>query len=139
MKVCFLVLYFVPFIYIVFFARRRQHIENRFVNLVPVRNFYSYYHDATHDTFYNFYSNLLGNVILFLPLPFILFLIVKVKKTSTVILLGFLLSFMIELLQSIFVIGVSDIDDILLNTFGTSIGAVICKSYMRLKSRRMYI
>jgi glycopeptide antibiotics resistance protein len=57
-----------------------------------------------------------------MPLPFILIFVFKIYKGSTIIFLGFLLSFTIELLQYIFEVGYADIDDIILNTLGTAIG-----------------
>lgn len=64
-----------------------------------------------------------GNIGWFIPLGFLLpFITGRPKKPFWIILWGFLLSFMIELSQYIFGTGVSEVDDLLLNTLGASIG-----------------
>ncbi|UCZ55322.1 VanZ family protein [Bacillus shivajii] len=75
-----------------------------------------------------------GNVLLFIPfgLLFPLFLesIRKRKKTVSfflVVITGMLLSTFIEINQFLFTYRVANVDDIILNTLGTFIGAVMYK------------
>ncbi|MGG9964141.1 VanZ family protein [Ferruginibacter sp. SUN106] len=71
-------------------------------------------------------SNLLGNILLFIPLGFLLPLLVKRFRNVFVILLtGFLLSLFYECTQLVTGIGVFDVDDMILNTTGTLIGIII--------------
>lgn len=67
-----------------------------------------------------FVMNVLGNIILFIPLGFFLPLLMKIKFCKTV-LCGFLFSLVIELIQ-LPMNRVSDIDDLILNTVGTILG-----------------
>lgn len=48
-------------------------------------------------------------------------------KTWKILLWGFLLSFFIESMQFIFGTGVSELDDLILNTLGVWIGVIIMK------------
>ncbi|MES9682791.1 VanZ family protein, partial [Gottfriedia acidiceleris] len=72
-----------------------------------------------------------GNIVLFMPLGFALpVLNPKIKKSKT-ILVGFTVSLGIEIIQGTtgFFIGYNyrscDIDDLLLNTFGTVLGVIV--------------
>jgi glycopeptide antibiotics resistance protein len=117
--------YFVFLLYIVFFSRRRQHLHTRMVNLVPVKKSLQDLQHLTDIGSFNYYTNLIGNVVLFIPVAFALIIIFNVKKISTVIIGGGVLSFMIELLQYSLLRGVADIDDIILNTLGTAAGCLL--------------
>jgi glycopeptide antibiotics resistance protein len=121
LKIPFSILYFSILTYIVFFARRRRHSYNHALNLVPFKVFTDFKNNSGAGI-YNYYSNLIGNIILFLPYPIVLILAFKIHKISTILLLTITLSFSIELLQFIFKVGVADIDDIILNTIGACAG-----------------
>lgn len=122
---CYLLLVF----YIVFFARRRaglKYLPDKYLlNLIPVeKNFNSFLNLQPQNLkeSWNFYSNLLGNILLFFPLPFFLFSIFNIKTFRMVATAALLSSIAIELLQFLFKIGVADIDDILLNFIGAATG-----------------
>lgn len=72
--------------------------------------------------------NLLGNLALFVPFGLLVpvFLFKKSKsmgiECGIVVLLGFLISLTIELVQHYVVFRIFDIDDIILNTVGTAVG-----------------
>ena len=71
-------------------------------------------------------ENLLGNILLFIPLGFLLPLLVKrFRNIFLIVLTGFLLSLFYECTQLLTGIGIFDVDDMILNSFGTLIGAVI--------------
>lgn len=71
-------------------------------------------------------NNLLGNILLFIPLGFLLPLLVKRFRNFFLILFtGFLLSLFYECTQLITGIGVFDVDDMILNTSGTLVGIII--------------
>lgn len=72
----------------------------------------------------------LGNILWFLPLGVMLPLLKPCwKKWLPLCLTGFLLSFGIEVFQWFFGSGISDIDDILLNTLGTLLPQAACTIY----------
>ena len=77
------------------------------------------------------------NIVGFLPFGFFLYIILlklnatkKILKFILVILIGFLLSFSIEIYQSLLPSRHSTILDLELNTFGTMFGALICFLYL---------
>ena len=127
------VLYAAFLIYAVFFARRRHHLDIRYLNIIPFKNTINDFKDLIDIGIFNYLLNILGNVFLFIPLPFLLAILFKMTRFSSILLTGFLLSFAIELLQYIFEVGVADIDDLILNTLGTAIGYLcfsICKKWL---------
>ncbi|GCD82211.1 hypothetical protein PTHTG4_12730 [Parageobacillus thermoglucosidasius] len=87
------------------FASIRQSLHH-FYWLVPVRN-------------------IGGNIALFIPFGFFASRSTSLRP-KTVVIVGFLLSFCIESIQLFFVpFRAFDVDDILLNTLGTTIGAAL--------------
>lgn len=71
-------------------------------------------------------SNLLGNVILFIPLGFMVpVLFPKMDNIIKIVLLAIVLSCSIEVFQYIFSIGATDVDDVILNTIGAIVGYLI--------------
>ena len=83
-------------------------------------------------------NNLLGNVILLLPLGLLLpFLFLKCKSLLTVIAIAFCTSCVVELLQFCLQIGMADIDDVLLNTIGAGVGYFIARGIFYMLSWRI--
>lgn len=88
---------------------------------------------------------LAGNVILFMPFGFLFPLFVKQlrrrkKEVSifTVIFTAMLLSVSIEIAQFVFTYRVSNIDDVILNTFGALIGVCVYRTVRRIKFIRIF-
>lgn len=75
-----------------------------------------------------FYKNIFGNLLLFLPYGVMIAKYVKTDKLSVVVLLSFITSLSIEVIQ--FLIGrVFDIDDIILNVIGCVIGFLLYRIF----------
>ena len=71
-----------------------------------------------------FYKNIFGNMLLFLPFGIFIKKYVKTDNMFIVLLLGFITSLSIEVIQ--FLIGrVFDVDDIILNVIGCGLGFII--------------
>lgn len=70
-------------------------------------------------------TNLLGNILLFIPLGFLLPLVLpRVQSMKTVTAIGFGASVVLEVLQLITGLGSLDVDDVLLNGLGVALGAL---------------
>ena len=95
------------------------------VELVP---FWSYSHPELR-------MEIVLNYILFIPLGVLLYLCFGEKLGLRVVIAGFLLSVSIELIQLLFNIGLFEFDDMIGNTVGCLIGAVIGKATRELKKR----
>ena len=101
------------------------------VNPLPVRGL-NYTHEtqcvkSAHSFSDWFFKNLMCNIVMFMPCGFLVPLFVRRNKWWYVLLFGSLLSLVIELTQWAIGIGIFDIDDVILNSFGTMIGFGIYK------------
>ena len=77
------------------------------------------------------------NIIMFIPLGFLLpFLWKKYQKLTPTLLFGFLFSLFIELSQLI-TLRATDIDDLIANTLGALIGYLIWKIYMKIFNKSL--
>ena len=95
-----------------------QRTLDRSINLVPFHSIKEYIF-SNSDTIKKFYfANVVGNIVIFIPLGTYLSLFKKNKKVIINLLFIFKVSLFIEVIQSILGIGASDIDDIILNCLG---------------------
>jgi glycopeptide antibiotics resistance protein len=80
--------------------------------------------------YYLIFKNIIGNIILFLPLGLLLPLIFRVFNSwRLMFVIGFGTSFVIEVLQYEYAKRIFDIDDILLNGLGAMTGLFIYKFF----------
>lgn len=80
-----------------------------------------------------FIKNVIGNIIMFVPLGFFLGYFCKIKKKKWLFLLILLISTSIECMQD-YIGRVFDIDDILLNIVGGLLGYLIYDAFNKLKN-----
>jgi glycopeptide antibiotics resistance protein len=122
-------LYVSGLVYIVFFARRRWvPFSKRSIHIIPFQDKTQYlqtYSTHTRPENIEFYKDFIGNILLFVPFPFLLCYVLAIKSFRKLLMLSMGTSLVVETVQYIFNIGVADIDDLLLNTFGASIGLLL--------------
>ena len=107
-----------------------QQMLQRNINLIPLYTIKNYLQVVIHRTndevFTHCLINLLGNVLLFIPIGYLLPKIWKKQQRFFVFLLSvLLLIIIIELTQLFTLLGSFDIDDIILNLTGMIIGYLI--------------
>lgn len=102
------------------FDTNREFVRS--VNAIPFRTIYSY---ITGSNAIIAASNILGNIILFVPLGIYLQLLNRAKKIWTSMLIIILTTLFVEIFQFVFGLGVVDIDDIILNSLGGLIGIFV--------------
>jgi len=103
-------------------------MSDRHLTVVPLKSTINNFMEIDgneHHELFNYYTNLIGNIVLFLPLPFFLACLAGIKSFKKIFLISFILSLSVELLQFVFKRGVADIDDILLNLLGATTGFFI--------------
>lgn len=134
------VLYVLLLIYFLFFSEEYGRVaaeerEYRY-NLIPfieIRRFWIYREQLG---VFAVVTNLLGNVIGFIPYGFILPVIArKCRSGFFIILSGFGISLLVETIQLITKVGCFDVDDLILNTLGAALGYLafaVC-NYLRRK------
>lgn len=103
----------------------QDRVINRSINLVPFETIKAYVTGKSLVSQTVIWNNILGNICLFLPLGVYLQLFRKRKNSITSIVILSLVSLVIELIQFAFGIGVTDIDDIILNCLGGALGVLL--------------
>jgi len=119
------ILYAAIFIYLVFIGGDRSALTERSINLVPFKSIGFLVDRILSNGSYKYYLNIVGNVLLFVPLPFVLYYLSGVKNWLLFVLAGFFLSVGVEVTQYLFTLGIADIDDVILNTAGTALGCLL--------------
>lgn len=85
--------------------------------------FAEYFSMLRQGKWFIFFYQFVGNIIWFLPFGAYLYGVKGMRSVPRIVFFGFLFSLMIETLQFILGTGVSELDDLILNTFGVWIGA----------------
>ena len=96
-------------------------------NLIPFKSIVDIFKNGTT---YEVIINIFGNLLVFMPLEYFLIELFRIKKFSINFILSFGIILLIELFQYVFKVGVLDIDDLILCTFGMMIFYII---YTRIK------
>ncbi|WP_456270956.1 VanZ family protein [Bacillus sp. AK031] len=105
---------------------RARSFEGVNHNFIPFKTISEYIIGIDRYNFDTWFNNTLGNVLLFFPLGFLLPLMSSNLTTlKSVLGISFMLSTFIEVIQYAAKLGVLDIDDILLNLFGATLGFII--------------
>jgi glycopeptide antibiotics resistance protein len=97
----------------------------RSINILPFQSITSYLSGSIHVSRSIAFTNIFGNICLFIPLGIYLQLLKKDKRISLGIILILLTSVSVEIIQFITGLGAADIDDVLLNGLGGVIG-ILC-------------
>ncbi len=144
-KLCWLIfiLYLVGLTYFMFFAEnlgrggQDEEAVSRGYNLVPfleIKRFIIYRDILGIKAVI---LNIFGNIIAFIPCGFLLPVISRrCKLMANSILVGFFISLLIEMTQFVFSVGSFDVDDMILNTLGAAIGAVMYTLVQRYRIKR---
>ncbi|WP_193657687.1 VanZ family protein [Bacillus cereus] len=80
--------------------------------------------------------NIIGNIIPFIPLGFLIPIVFPIKKTFIkTMIICFIIIMLIETIQLFTYLGSMDIDDVILNQISCMIGYIFYLSYIKIKSR----
>ena len=135
--------YILILIYLLFFAEWYQHgpgiREIRRYNFTPFAEISRFITHTDSLGMAAVLANLAGNMIGFVPVGFIL--PVMDRSFAGVIpsvLTGCFLSILVELTQFFTRLGICDVDDVILNTFGTLLGYFLFLCMRRVRRHRIY-
>ncbi|MDG4655343.1 VanZ family protein [Ectobacillus antri] len=105
-------------------------------NLIPFETIGTYLTNFHHYNFNTWFYNTFGNVLLFMPLGILLPLIfTKIGGIKQLILASFIGILTIEFVQYFTLLGVFDIDDIILNLLGVVLGFCILSQFTKFRKR----
>ncbi|WFD10597.1 VanZ family protein [Tepidibacter hydrothermalis] len=106
--------------------------KDTITNIIPFKTITMYIVDFNHYNFDIWFNNIFGNMIVFMPFGFLLpFICNKGRSFVQNIKISFLVSSGVELLQFIFELGICDVDDIILNVIGSTIGFCLYKLFIK--------
>lgn len=109
-------------------------IEHLFQNgNVNLTLFTEYLPMLQRGEWFRFIYLFVGNIVWFVPLGMYLELGKRVKPLWKILLWGLALSLLIETLQYVFGTGVSELDDLILNTLGCGCGAVFVRAVRKIR------
>lgn len=100
----------------------------RTISFIPFKSLYDMAISGT--SIIRIIENILGNIAIFIPFGLLL-PIIKKGRSKKVILYGMAVSMLLEIIQYVFALGSSDIDDLLFNTSGVMIGCFLYKTIRR--------
>ena len=132
------VLYVIFIIYFLLFSDwygRTGEMQEYHYNLVLFQEIKRFWQYREQLGFFAMFTNLFGNVIIFIPFGFFLPMGSRYRSFFTTTFYSFGLSLGVEMFQFITKVGSFDVDDLLLNTMGGAIGYLcfITLNYMRRK------
>lgn len=136
------VIYLVIMVYFLFFSEQlgRTPSQNYHYNLEPFTEIKRYMHYIDTIGFWNVVLNLVGNVVCFMPLGFVLPILSNRKwGLIRITLISILASGCIELMQLVSKLGSCDVDDIIMNTCGGILGYIsfcMCRGIYRIMTRK---
>ncbi|TGE34926.1 VanZ family protein [Desulfosporosinus fructosivorans] len=111
-----------------FLGKYRSHGGSRRYNLEPLKTIVGYIKNYESFGVSILLINLVGNIVAFMPMGFLLPLVFKrTERLIVIMLIALLTSITAEVCQYIFNVGGLDIDDVLLNTIGGVLGYLIYK------------
>ncbi len=106
--------------------------NSKVANFIPFKSIYNSINNT--DTVEYKFQNILGNIIGFMPLGILLPLIFPLFKSLRLILfISFFTSLLFETIQLVFVLGVFDVDDLLLNSLGSVLGYLALSLFYKAK------
>ncbi len=118
----------------------RQRHGARAANLIPLRGIISFLTgcDLVSGTTDSGFlrglalSNLLGNIVIFVPMGVYANLLSKKKAVWRSVLLVVIISMAAEVIQYAFMLGIGDVDDVILNGIGGLMGVLLYQGLYRL-------
>ncbi|PQZ54173.1 hypothetical protein CQZ94_18295 [Bacillus sp. MYb209] len=102
-------------------------------NFIPFRTLKEY---ISNMNITSSFINIIGNIIPFIPLGFLIPIVFPIKKTFIkTMIICFIIIMLIENIQLFTYLGSMDIDDVILNQISCMIGYIFYLSYIKIKNR----
>ncbi|RKE87651.1 VanZ like protein [Epilithonimonas arachidiradicis] len=122
--------------YLLYFGVARDFPDSPYkINYSPFQTITEYVITVLPYRLGEFSQNMLGNIILFIPYGFLGILYPKFNQFKWLLLVFFITINIIEFSQYYFKRGFADIDDVILNTLGLTIGYIIYKKWFFIKGK----
>ncbi len=107
------------------------------INLIPFHTIAEFWDALQNGSRSHAFINLAGNVVLFVPLGFLLPRVFpKAKTFGGCMLLVFLIMLCVEILQLVTLLGSFDVDDLILNIIGAAVGYVLYAAVRAIQEKK---
>ncbi len=113
-----------------FLGPYRVSLSDYRYNFIPFKTVYLYLKEVNKIGFFYFTVNIVGNIGMFFPIGLLLFYFGSNLPNIKITIFSLIFITILELLQLIFKVGIFDIDDIILNTFGITLGFIFMKGHI---------
>ncbi len=119
----FLIIVFALFVlYKVVFSREIGSVVAK-VDFIPFSSYFEYFKGENSEAFLTNRAN----ILLFFPLGILLFDLLKTKKNVIIfVVVAFVFSLVLEIIQYVFSLGLAEADDVVHNTLGAFLGYIAC-------------
>ncbi len=134
------VLYVVFIVYFLIFSDwygRTGTMDSYHYNLVPFQEIKRFWNYRTDVGFFAMFTNLFGNVVIFVPFGIFLPMASKYRNVFATFFSSFGISLCVEIFQLITRVGCFDVDDLMLNTLGGLIGHALYTIFVILRRRHV--
>ena len=115
--------YTIFLLYLMFFGMGRLQYEDNIVRIKPIVSTVWFIHETI--SWLDIIRIVLGNVVMFIPFGFLGWVFPQLKNLKSLIITFVSAIVIVEALQYFSRLGVFDVDDVLLNTFGVFLGFLI--------------
>lgn len=135
------VLYIIFIIYFLIFSDwygRTGEMQEYHYNLVLFKEIKRFWNYRNQVGLFAMFTNLFGNVIIFVPFGFFLPMASKYRSFFATVFYSFGLSLCVETFQLITRVGSFDVDDLLLNTIGGLVGYIVFVICASIRRRHVY-
>ena len=117
--------YTIFLLYLMFFGMGRFQYDDNIVRIKPVVSTVWFIQDTI--SWFDIIKIVIGNVVMFVPFGFLGWFFRQLKDLKSLIIAFVSAVVIVEALQYFSRLGVFDVDDVILNTFGVYSGWQICK------------
>ncbi|WP_265428184.1 VanZ family protein [Chryseobacterium sp. YIM B08800] len=112
--------YTIFLLYLMFFGMGRMQYDDNIVRIKPIVSTIWFIHETI--SWLDIIRIVLGNVVMFVPFGFLGWVFPQLKNLKSLIITFVSAIVIVEALQYFSRLGVFDVDDVLLNTFGVFLG-----------------
>lgn len=129
-------IYTVWILYMMFFAGYRGDSlpGSSGVRAIPFESIHFLLYDSGYVPLEK-YKNIVGNIILFMPYGFLGIMYHQLQKYKYLFVLFFVIINILEFSQCFFSRGFAELDDVMMNTLGMTLGFLIYKKWFMIKDR----
>lgn len=128
--------YILFMLYLMFFGFGRTPYDFNIVRLIPMVSTFNFVKETI--VLKTIITNVFGNILMFTPFGFLGIVFPKLNNFRVLILDFLFAIILVESLQYFTRLGVFDIDDVLLNTFGVAIGFWIYQLFEKKSNSRRF-